>query len=144
MKRNFLLTGFYLLSLALIAQTPIDEMQKRNVAYLEQQEQEGYTFRSQIITEFDEAHALQDVNIKLDAQYTYQLVAMGDSDIKAMQVSVKSNEANTQKVSNDAANDRTSALLFKPEKSGRYKIMLQVDEFSANGKGFISFMVLRK
>ncbi|MEM6829601.1 MAG: hypothetical protein AAF551_03735 [Bacteroidota bacterium] len=126
------------------AQTPIDGLQKNNLKLLESLENEGYEFRSQIITEFDEAHASQDVNIKLSSDYTYVIVALGDSNIPKITLQVKPSRKAT--LENLTSTDELTGKFLKlaPIKSGRFKISINATELKASGRGFISFMVLRK
>ena len=87
--RTFILSSILLLAgIVAHAQTPIDVLQKRNTAQMEALEGDGYEFRSQIITEFDAANASQNVNINLDANFTYVIVALGDTNIPAVDLSI--------------------------------------------------------
>ncbi len=144
MKSTFLLSFMLLFSVAVFAQTPIDGLQKQNLAYLESQESEGYEFRSQIITEFDLANASQDVNIKLSKDYTYVVVALGDSNIPKIALDIKpSKNAKMESLSIDGSAAGQSFKL-SPTKSGRFKISINVSDLDEGQTGFISFMVLRK
>lgn len=133
-----------LISTVTRAQTPIDDLQKKNLNYLESQEREGYEFRSQIITEFDQTHASQDVNIKLSKDYTYIIVAMGDSSIPKIDLDIKPSK--NAKMESLEPSQKTVGQYFQvvPTKSGRFKISINVAELQASQTGFISFMVLRK
>lgn len=144
MKSIFFFFTFLASSVVSIAQTPIDGLQKENLKYLESQESEGYEFRSQIITEFDQAHASQDVNIKLSKDYTYIVVAMGDSNIPKIELDIK--PVKNAKTESLAAGQNQVGQYFQvvPTKSGRFKISINVAGLQASQKGFISFMVLRK
>lgn len=129
----------------LFAQSSIDVLQKSNTQYLEQMETEGFEFRSQIVTEFNTENAEQNVNIRLKEGFTYKLVAMGDADITILGVEVKSfKKLGASNLVSDQPADNQEFLTFIPEKSGKFKITLNVKEFSSDGKGFVSFMVLRK
>lgn len=142
MRITFLTLFMFVASLS-IAQTPIDGLQKNNLEYLESKEGEGYEFRSQIITEFDQAHASQDVNIKLSKDYTYVVVAIGDSNIPEVSLAIKTAKnasTNELQLKNGVAGQ---AVELKPGKSGRFKISINA-KLSAGKTGFISFMVLRK
>ncbi len=128
-----------------IAQTPIDDLQKQNLKYLELQESDGYEFRSQIITEFDNQNASQDVNIKLDANFTYIVVALGDKNIPKVDLEVRpEKKATIQELSDVDSQVSGKSYTVKPNKSGRYKISINVSGLDVSKKGFISFMVLRK
>ncbi|WP_421876398.1 hypothetical protein [Marinoscillum sp.] len=130
-------------SFAVLAQTPIDKLQQTNSDYLKKMESEGYGFRSQIITEFNPENAEQNVNIKLKAGHTYQLVAISDSDVKSLDLEVKSMK--THSIKSLVVPEVSGAVKeLKTEKSGKFKIVLNVAEFSNAGQGFVSFMVLRK
>lgn len=130
-------------SFAVLAQTPIDQLQQHNSQYLSKMESEGYGFRSQIVTEFNPENAEQVVKIKLKAGHTYQLVAMGDSDVKSLNLEVKSMK--THSIKSLVVSEVSGVVKeLKTEKSGKFKIVLNVAEFSSAGKGFVSFMVLRK
>lgn len=145
MKSILFLSSLLFGSIVTLAQTPIDILQENNTQYLTKMEAEGFEFRSQIITEFNSEHAEQNVNIRLKAGYTYQLVAFGDSDIEALGVEVNSfkkfKESNLE-LGEAAGSGKILRLV--PEKSGKYKITLRVNDFGESGKGFVSFMVLRK
>ena len=144
MKPIFSLSLLLLLSLGAFAQTPIDKLQKQNVAYLEQQENEGYEFRSQIITEFDQSNASQNVNIKLSEGFTYIIVAIGDSNIPELDLSIKPAGGAKMESLNMSSDLVSKSFKLTPSKSGRFKISIDVEELNASQKGFISFMVLRK
>lgn len=143
MKSTFLLSFMLLFSVAAFAQTPIDGLQKQNLAYLESQESEGYEFRSQIITEFDLANASQDVNIKLSKDYTYVIVALGDSNIPKIALDIKPSK-NAKMESLAIEGGAGQSFKLSPTKSGRFKISINVSDLSEGQTGFISFMVLRK
>ena len=129
----------------LFAQSSIDVLQKSNASYLEGMEKQGYEFRSQIVTEFNAENAEQNVNICLKEGFTYQLVAMGDADVTVLGVEVKSfKKLGSSNLESEKPADNQEYLTFVPEKSGKYKISLNVKDFSSAGKGFVSFMVLRK
>lgn len=144
--RSFVLTCSILFScLALHAQKPIHGLQEKNAQYLEKMESEGFEFRSQIITEFNAENAQQNVNIKLKAGSTYQLVAMGDSDVKELALEVRSSgKFELSELANSESSGGEEVKVLVPEKSGKFKITLSVKSFSDSGKGFVSFMVLRK
>ncbi|MEQ8471328.1 MAG: hypothetical protein RIC35_09080 [Marinoscillum sp.] len=145
MKSILFLTALLLGSTTTLAQTPIDILQASNTQYLAKMEAEGFEFRSQIITEFNLDHAEQNVNIRLKAGYTYQLVAMGDSGIKALNLEV--NSLKKFKLSNLGYGEEVGSGKIRslvPEKSGKFKITLSVKDFGESDKGFVSFMVLRK
>lgn len=141
-----------ILSLALVfavigiasAQTPIDDLQKQNLRFLENQESQGYGFRSQIITEFDPAHASQNVNIKLSSEYTYVIVALGDSNIPKIDLTIKPAKGAAMKSVDLGTDLAGQAYQLTPSKSGRFKISIQATGLASNKPGFISFMVLRK
>ena len=141
------LVSFLLLFVAvstLTAQTPIDELQKQNLSFLEGQERDGYAFRSQIITEFDAAHASQNVNIKLSESYTYVIVALGDSNIPEISLDIKpAKGAKMELISNDSGLAGQSFRL-EPSRSGKFKISINTSGLSGDQRGFVSFMVLRK
>ena len=133
-----------LLSTLLLAQTPIDGLQKSNLSYLESQESKGFEFRSQIITEFDQAHASQNVNIKLNDDYTYIVVALGDSDIPEINLEIKP-AGNAKMEALPLAQDLAGeSFLVTPSKSGRSKMSIHAKGLGEAKNGFISFMVLRK
>lgn len=142
--KSILFSMSFLFSLLVLAQTPIDELQKSNLSYLESQESMGFEFRSQIVTEFDEAHASQSVNIKLSEDFTYKIVALGDSSIPDISLDIKP----SSKAKMDETNlDNTLAgqsFLVTPAKSGRFKITINALGLDTARRGFISFMVLRK
>ena len=144
--RSFVLLGtLILVSISVFSQSSIDKLQKSNAQYLELQEKEGFVFRSQIITEFNPENAIQNVNIKLQEGFTYQLVAMGGSDVATLGIEVKSfKKLGSSNLESEKPTDNQEYLTFVPEKSGKFKITLNVKEFSSAGKGFVSFMVLRK
>ena len=143
MKPLLLIAAYFSFSI-LVAQTPIDELQKQNIQYLESQENEGYAFRSQIITEFDAAHASQNVNIKLSQEYTYIVVALGDSNIPGINLDIK--PVSKAKMETMPLDDNLAgaAHLVTPSKSGRFKITINAAGLEGSKTGFISFMVLRK
>ncbi len=144
MKSTLFLSALMVVSVMAMAQTPIDGLQKQNLKYLEFQESEGYEFRSQIITEFDAANASQNVNIKLTDDYSYVIVAIGDSNIPGIELEIKpSGNANTESLSLEEGLAGQSYRLT-PSKSGRFKISINATGLSPSQKGFISFMVLRK
>lgn len=144
MKSVLFSSLFLISSVIAIAQTPIDALQKQNLEYLKSQESDGYEFRSQIITEFDQEHASQDVNIKLSKDYTYIIVAMGDRNIPKVTLEIK--PAKNAKIDNNGQNQKMSGQSIKlmPTKSGRFKISIKAADLGASKNGFISFMVLRK
>ena len=144
MKPLFALTLLLACSFGAFSQTPIDNLQKQNLQYLELQESEGYEFRSQIITEFDESNASQNVNIKLSEEFTYIIVAIGDSNIPTIDLDIK--PANGAKMEALKINSDLAGQSFRlaPSKSGGFKISINATGLSATQKGFISFMVLRK
>ena len=126
------------------AQTPIDGLQKQNISFLESQENEGFEFRSQIITEFDQARASQNVNIKLSKEYTYIVVALGDSNIPDIDLDIKPlTKAKMEAMPTDG-NLAGESHLVTPTKSGRFKITINASGLESAKTGFISFMVLRK
>jgi len=127
-----------------IAQTPIDELQKRNLSYLEAQENQDFEFRSQIITEFDQAHATQNVNIKLSKDFTYIVVALGDSNIPDVNLDIKPASNTKLEIMPIADEFAGQAVLVSPTKSGRVKIAINAMGLDTTKNGFISFMVLRK
>ena len=144
MKATLLLCIAVASSVVAMAQTPIDELQKQNLSYLESREGEGYEFRSQIITEFNLAHASQSVNIKLSKGFTYIIYALGDSNIPKIKLDIKPSK-NTPMES--LALDQTlagQAFSLVPSQSGRFKISINAQGLEASDTGFISFMVLRK
>lgn len=131
-------------SISAMAQTPIDGLQKQNLNYLESRESEGYEFRSQIITEFDQANASQNVNIKLTTGFTYIILALGDSNIPSIDLSIKpSQNAKIESLNLDQTLAGQSYELT-PSKSGNFKIAINAGGLGEGKKGFISFMVLRK
>lgn len=141
--RALIITGILVLTgYVLQAQTPIDKLQKSNSEYLGQMEKEGYEFRSQIVTEFNAENAEQNVNIRLKEGFSYKLVAMGDADVTEMDIEVKSLKKAPLESLKTGKNIEVVDLV--PVKSGKFKIVLSVAQFSAAGKGFVSFMVLRK
>ena len=135
---------FIAISFIAMAQTPIDGLQKQNLKYLESLESDGYEFRSQIITEFDQANASQNVNINLSKDYTYIVVALGDSNIPAIGLEIK--PENKAAIKANALSQGMTGQSFQlvPEKSGRFKFSINVTGLNASKKGFVSFMVLRK
>lgn len=144
MKSFVLFFLFVATSMTAIAQTPIDGLQKQNLGYLETLESEGYEFRSQIITEFDQANASQNVNINLSKDYTYIVVALGDSNIPGIALEIKPSK-NAKVSEQSLANGMTGqSYQLVPSKSGRFKFSINVSGLSASSKGFVSFMVLRK
>ncbi|MEL7145896.1 MAG: hypothetical protein AAFO69_05980 [Bacteroidota bacterium] len=138
---SFVLT---FVSLAAMAQTPIDGLQKQNITYLESLESKGYEFRSQIITEFDQANASQNVNINLSKDYTYVVVALGDSNIPGISLEIK--PSSKAKIDQNDLNSGMTGQSYQlsPSKSGRFKFSIDVTGLSGGQKGFVSFMVLRK
>ena len=142
MRITFLTLFLFAINVSM-AQTPIDGLQKDNLKYLESKESEGYEFRSQIITEFDQANASQDVNIKLSKDYTYVVVAISDSNIPKIALHIKNSKNATLKELTIGDGISGQALELKPDKSGRFKISIKAD-LSDSKTGFISFMVLRK
>ena len=144
MKTLLLVFFLSIFSSYIFAQTPIDALQKSNTNYLEKQEQKGYEFRSQIITEFNFENATQDVNISLNDAYNYLIVAMGDANIPAVDLSIKPDKNVEMKQSPDVDEAlKTRAYELKPAKAGRYKISINVTGFGESDSGFVSFMVLR-
>ena len=133
-----------LTSLAAMAQTPIDGLQKQNLAYLETLESEGYEFRSQIITEFDLSNSSQNVNINLSKDYSYVVVALGDSDIPNLTITIRSPKGASVAENKLSADLNGQSFQVTPTKSGRFKFTIGVSGLSASDKGFVSFMVLRK
>lgn len=145
MKSSFFLFVFFISCVAAKAQTPIDDLQKRNLDFLKSKESKGYEFRSQIITEFDQANASQDVNIKLSKEYTYIVIALGDSNLQKIGLDIKpANNAKIEPLVLEQKSSSYSSYQLEPSKSGRFKISINVIELEAAQKGFISFMVLRK
>ncbi len=144
--KNSLITALLFGSVSFaFAQTPVDLLEKRNLDYLETQEADGFTFRSQIVTEFKPDQAAQDVNLKLSTEYTYQLIVMGDNNIKKMDLAIKGHK--DDKVEKVEANaDQPATVIYKltPGKSKKYRFTIQVKEFGSTGRGFVSFMVMRK
>ncbi len=128
--------------ISLKAQTPIGDLQKRNTAQMEALEKDGYEFRSQIITEFDAENASQDVNIKLNSEYTYLIVALGDSNIPDVDLAIK--PESKAKITEQSTGGTGKSYMLEPSKSGKFKISINVSGLNASKKGFISFMVLRK
>jgi hypothetical protein len=126
------------------AQTPIDDLQKQNLSFLEAQESEGYEFRSQIITEFDQANASQNVNISLSKDYNYLIVALGDSNIPAISLGIKPAKGASIDPFDLGDTSASQAYRLAPSKSGKFKITISANDLGATEKGFISFMVLRK
>ncbi len=126
------------------AQTPIDDLQKQNLNFLEQQESEGYEFRSQIITEFDQNNAEQNVNISLSKDFTYIIVALGDSNIPTINLGIKPSKGAAIKPFSLEGTKNGQAFQLNPSRSGKFKITIKANELGVNDKGFISFMVLRK
>lgn len=126
------------------AQTPIDDLQKQNLNFLEQQESEGHEFRSQIITEFDQNNAEQNVNISLSKDFTYIIVALGDSNIPAINLGIKPSKGAVIKPFSLEGTKNGQAFQLNPSRSGKFKITIKANELGVNDKGFISFMVLRK
>lgn len=144
MKKQILLAFLLTATSLVFAQTPIDELEEDNLEYLEAREAEGYKFRTQIVTEFDVAHATQYVDLKLDENYEYLMVALGDSRIPGINLSVKQSRK-IRELASDKINDPEGAsYLISPLKSRKFKIAIEVEGLSAAGKGFVSFMVLRK
>lgn len=142
--RSILLSFTTLFSVIAFSQTPIDRLQKINLDYLESQEKEGFEFRSQIITEFDQAHASQNVNIKLSEDFTYVIVALGDSNVPGIELEIKPSK-NAKMESLDLKEGIAGqSFLLTPSKSGRFKISINTNGLEASEKGFVSFMVLRK
>jgi len=133
-----------LFSIMAFAQTPIGELQKNNISYLELQESEGFEFRSQIITEFDRAHASQNVNIKLSRDFTYIIVALGDSDIPEIGLAIKPSKSTKMQAMLLDKSLTGQSFLVTPSRSGQFKISINAIGLDASGSGFISFMVLRK
>jgi len=144
MKKLLVLTVFFLTSLFSWAQTPIDELMQQNLEYLEAMESEGYAFRSQIITEFDQANASQNVRIRLSEEYEYLVVALGDSNIPDIGLQFRpAGKANAGPM--DLKRELTGrAFSLSPSKSGRFKITINAMDLGASQKGFVSFMVLRR
>ena len=142
--RQLLLAFTTAASFVINAQTPIDQLQKNNLKFLESKEGEGFEFRSQIITEFDAENASQNVNIKLSEQYTYIIGALGDANVPQVNLSINpSNKAQIEAHSTDE-NLIGQAFLLTPNKSGKFKISINAEGLGEVDKGFISFMVLRK
>ena len=113
-----------ILSASVFAQTPIDGLQKQNLNFLESQENEGYEFRSQIITEFDAAHASQNVNIKLSKGFNYIIVAIGDSNIPAIDLSIKPAKGAALESIDIGSDLAGQAYNVAPNKSGQFKISI--------------------
>ncbi|MBV6645046.1 MAG: hypothetical protein KI790_06340 [Cyclobacteriaceae bacterium] len=134
-----------LISFAAFSKASIDDIQQANSSYLKEQEKKGYHFRSQIITEFDSEHSRQEVNLKLEANVTYQLIARGDDDIADLELAIK-NIKKSKMIELVAFENEENVIgyQFSPAKSGRYKIMMEVQDFTDHEKGFVSFMVLKK
>jgi len=144
MKSLLSFTFFITTVFVTLAQTPIDDLQKQNIDFLEIQESKGYEFRSQIITEFDPAHASQNVNIKLSTGFTYVIVALGDSNIPAIGLAIKPS-TKSKIVPLEIGEELVGqSFLLTPSKSGNFKISINALNLKASEKGFISFMVLRK
>ncbi|MBC6400138.1 MAG: hypothetical protein GDA51_09545 [Ekhidna sp.] len=142
--KSILFSIVVLFSVKVFAQTPIDELQKNNISYLELQESEGFEFRSQIITEFDSNNASQNVNIKLSKDFIYIVVALGDSNIPKISLDIKpANNAKMESMMPDESLTGQS-FLVTPSKSGRFKISINAIGLEASRSGFISFMILRK
>ena len=133
-----------LYSVLAFAQTPIDELQKSNISYLESQESEGFEFRSQIITEFDQANASQNVNIQLSKDFTYLIIALGDSNIPEITLDVKPSKNVAMKSLTWDGSMAAQSFSVSPSKSGRFKISINAVGLDASERGFISFMILRK
>ena len=122
----------------------IDGLQKNNLAYLESLESEGYSFRSQIITEFDREHATQDVNIKLSEDYTYLIVGIGDINILSLTLAIKPSQKAKMKLLDLPSGFTGQSSQVNPSRSGSFKIDITAADFKEDENGFISFMVLRK
>ena len=144
MKSILIISFVSILSTLTNAQTPIDELQKQNLSYLEARESEGFEFRSQIITEFDEANASQNVNIKLSKNFTYTIVALGDSNIPQIELDIKPSKNAQMESLTVGPKLAGQSFLVTPSKSGNFKISINALGLDASQKGFISFMVLRK
>ncbi len=145
--RSYVLLSTILLASCFVvsAQTSIEALQNTNGAYLARMESEGFEFRSQIITEFNQDNAEQKVNINLKEGYTYQLVAIGDSEIHKVDLAIKSSRKFDMTDLGDVKIPGSEKVKeMTPQKSGEFKISLNVERFSNAGKGFVSFMVLRK
>lgn len=144
MKSLYTFVLVFTLVFSAAAQTPIDGLQKQNLDFLEYQEDQGYEFRSQIITEFDRENAEQNVNINLSKDFSYIIVALGDSNIPAVNLDIKPANGAEMEPYNLKDPKKGRAIQLMPTKSGKFKITIGADDLGPNDRGFISFMVLRK
>lgn len=106
---------------------------------------QSYELRTEIMTEFNLQNARQVVNLDLDDKYKYQFVAIGDENVEAVAISIsKTKKGDWDQVETGKRDRSMSVYDFEPVKSSTYKLAIEVSEFSAAKKGFVSFLVLRK